>query len=145
VQSCGGTKAGISPAEARFFLAVFLVEAPLDGAASGRDRFFAADEFDGERWEIHSAFADVRDLFPVMNDFGPRPLPAAMSSIERPEATEASLSRTVFFFPSRANASRCLINSQLVRFSPSRFRIRVRIQPPWSFSPSKVKSSLPLR
>ncbi len=73
--------------------------------------------------------------FPVMNAFGPRPLPAAMSSIERPEATEASSSKIVFFLPSRANASRCLISSQLVRFSPSRLRIRVRIQPPWSFSP----------
>jgi hypothetical protein len=29
-------KAGMSPSEARFFLAVFLVEARLDRAASGR-------------------------------------------------------------------------------------------------------------
>jgi hypothetical protein len=38
VQSCGGTKAGMSPSEARFFLAVFAVEDRLDLAASGRDR-----------------------------------------------------------------------------------------------------------
>src|SRR5690242_9296775 len=127
----------MSRSEARFFfLAIFLVGDRLDRDASGRDRFFAADAFEAARCEVHSAFADARDLFPVMNALGPRPLPAAMSSIERPEAMEESSSRTVFFFPSRANASRCLINSQLVRFSSSRFRIRVRIQPPWSFSPS---------
>jgi hypothetical protein len=116
--------------EARFFLGTFLVEDRFERAASGRGRFFVDDAFDAARWDVHSAFADALDLLPVMKAFGPRPLPAAMSSIERPDAMEASSSRILFFFPSRANASRCLINSQLVRFSPSRLRIRVRIQPP---------------
>src|SRR5262245_33950302 len=121
-------KAGMSPSdEARFFLAALLVDDRFERAASGRDRFFAAAVFDAARCEVHSAFADARDLPPVMNAVGPRPLPAAISSIERPEATEASSSRIVFFLPSRAKASRCFINSQLVRFSPFRVRIRARI------------------
>src|SRR4030095_9092978 len=132
-------------AEARFFLVAFLVYCPFDRAANGRDRFFVVEAFDAARWDVHSAFADARDLLPVMKAFGPRPLPAAMSSIERPDATEASSSRIVFFFPSRAHASGGLIISQLLRFSPSRLRILVRIQPPRSFSPSRVKSSLPFR
>src|SRR5450631_4493247 len=103
-------------------------------AAMGRDRFSADDARAVARWDVHSAFAGARDFFAVTNGFGPRPLPAAISSIDRPEATDASSSKILFFFPSRANSSRCLIRSQLVRFSPSRFRIRVRIQPPCSFS-----------
>src|ERR1700753_2306173 len=71
-----------------------------------------------------------RDVLAVTKGLGLRPLLTVISSIDRPEATDLSSSRTRFFFPSRANASRCLMSSQLVRFSPSRCRIRVRIQPP---------------
>src|SRR6202012_2944625 len=85
-----------------------------------------------------------RDVLAVMNGLGLRPLLNAISSIDRPEATDLSSSRIRFLLPSRANASRCLMSSQLVRFSPSRCRIRVRIQPPLRFSPSRVKSNLPL-
>jgi hypothetical protein len=77
----------MSRSDARFFLVVFFVEDRCDRAASGRDFFFATEVFDAGLCEVHSAFAGDRDLFPVMNAFGPRPLPAAMSSMERPEAT----------------------------------------------------------
>lgn len=45
--------------EARFFLAGFLIEDRFERAASGRERFFAADVFDAARCEVHSAFADA--------------------------------------------------------------------------------------
>src|ERR1700709_1836645 len=112
------------------FLPRFFLDECGARAAAGGDRPFGDDTRAAARCDFHSAFAGARDRFFVMNGFGPRPLPAAISSIERLEATDASSSKILFFSPSRANASRCLIRSQLVRFSPSRLRIRVRIQPP---------------
>src|SRR6478672_4855309 len=132
-------KGGILPEGARFFLAAFFPEDRLVRAATGRDRFLAGDNRAAARCDFHSAFAGARDFLAVTKGFGPRPLPAAISSIDRLDATDVSSSRMRFFFPSQANSSRCLIRSQLVRLSPSRWRIRVRIQPPWSFSPSRVK------
>ena len=115
------------------------------GAIDARVRavFFASDARVVARCDFHSACAGARERFAMTNGFGPRPLPAAIFSIDRLEATDASSSDILFFFPSRENLSRCLIRKQLVRFSPSRWRIRVRIHPPPSFSPSSVKSSLP--
>src|SRR5689334_14932515 len=132
-------------ASSRFCFLALLIAEDFDRSGRDRDFFFVGDVFDDARWEVHSAFADARDFLPVMNAFGPRPLPAAMSPIERPDATDVSFSRILFFLPSRAAASRCLINNQLLRLSPSRLRILVRIQPPLSFSPSRVKSSFPFR
>src|ERR1700712_2398824 len=122
-------KGGIFRSEEVFFAAFFLDDR-LDRAATGREFFFAEEVRAVAWWDFHSAFADARALLVMTNGFGPRPLPAAISSIDRPEATEASSSKIRFFRPSRANSSRCLIRSQLVRFSPSRGRIRVNIQPP---------------
>src|SRR5262245_66157904 len=48
---------------------------------------------------------------PSMNGFGREPLPAVISSMPRPEATERSSSVTGLPL-SRAYASRCLIRSQ---------------------------------
>src|SRR3954447_5485594 len=112
------------------FLAAFFLGERSVRAATGRDRFFADDTRAAARCDFHSALAGARTRFAVMNGFAPRPFPAAISSIDRLEATDVSSSRILFFLPSRANASRCLIRSQLVRFSPSRLRIRVRIHPP---------------
>src|SRR3954453_17891737 len=112
-----------------FLVAFFLGDRPVR-AVTGRERFFADDARAEARWDCHSAFAGARDAFFVTKDFGPRPLPAAISSIDRLEATDVSSSKIRFFFPSRANSSRCLMRSQLVRFSPSRLRILARIQPP---------------
>src|ERR1700710_2582006 len=124
-------KGGVSPLGAAFvFLAAFFLGERSVRAATGWDRFFADVARAAARCDFHSALAGARDRLAVMNGFGPRPLPAAISSIDRLEATDASSSRILFFLPSLANASRCLIRSQLVRFSPSRLRIRVRIHPP---------------
>src|ERR1700709_2968851 len=117
------------------FLPAFLGGPPVR-AVTGRDLFFGNDARAEARCDFHSAFAGARDLFAVTNGFGPRPLPVAISSIDRPEATDVSSFKILFFFPSRENSSRCLIRSQLVRFTPSPDRIRVKIQPPCSFSPS---------
>src|SRR5664279_3528924 len=54
----------------------------------------------------------ARPDFAVMNGFGALPLPSAIWSIDRPEATEASSSRTLLALPSLANSSRCLISNQ---------------------------------
>jgi hypothetical protein len=88
----------------------------------------------GARWDFHSAFAGARDFFAVTKGFGPRPLPAAISSIDRLEATEVFSSKMRFFFPSRANSSRCLIRSQLplaysagYLFRDRRWRLQIRI------------------
>src|SRR6185295_20131943 len=54
----------------------------------------------------------------AMNGLAPWPLPAAICSRERPEATD--LSSLVTSSLSRANSSRCLINNQLLRFPCSR-------------------------
>jgi hypothetical protein len=104
-------------AVAFFFLALVRV-------ATGRDRIFADDARAVARWDFHSAFAGARYLLAVTKGFGPRPLPAVISSIDRLEATGVSSSKIRSFCPSRANSSRCLIRSQLVRYSPSRLRIR---------------------
>ena len=66
---------------------------------------------------VASARASLRES--SMKGFGARPLPAAMSLIGRPEATEAS-SSIIFCVAaaSRANSSRCLISSQFVRLPP---------------------------
>src|ERR1043165_7926536 len=55
----------------------------------------------------------------AMNGLGPRPLPAAICSMERAEATDLSCLATS---SSLANSSRCLISSQLLRLPPSRSR-----------------------
>ena len=53
-----------------------------------------------------------------MNGFGPRPLPAAIAAMVRPEATERSSASSASPSPSCAYSSRCLISSQLVRLPP---------------------------
>src|SRR4051812_20451980 len=120
----------LRPDGALFFRAAFCPRGRLLLAATGRDRFLTGVARAAARWDFHSALAAARDFLAVMKGFGPRPFPSAICSIARPEATEVSCSSILFPFPSRAKASRCLISSQLVRFTPSRLRIRVMIQPP---------------
>src|SRR3954469_11759195 len=70
------------------------------------------------RFEFHTASARPPPFLADMNGFGALPLPAAICSIARPEATERSSSRMLLALPSRAYSSRCLIKSQLVRLPP---------------------------
>src|SRR3954470_8932575 len=109
------------------------------------DRLTAVRAAAAALFELHTALAGRLARAALINGLGPLPLPSAISSMERPEATDRSFLRMVFFLPSRDASSRCLIRSQLVRFSPSRERMRVRIQPPDNLSPLSVKSSFPLR
>src|SRR5258708_3744217 len=132
MQSCGATKAG-GAASLLAFLAfeVFLAFAdflafddlavawrlavrPLVVADADDEAVFRASAA-LPRFEFHTASALVRPALPVMNGFGARPLPSAISSIARPDATEVSSSRMVLALPSLAYSSRCLIRSQLVR------------------------------
>src|SRR4051812_40073823 len=84
----------------------------------------AADRLTGARaqaaalFEPHTALAGRLARAALMKGLGPLPFPSVISSMERPEATERSSSRMVFFLPSRDASSRCLMRSQLVRFSP---------------------------
>jgi hypothetical protein len=50
-----------------------------------------------------------------MKDLGAWPLPAAITAMVRPEATDRSSSSSASSSPGRANSSRCLIRSQLLR------------------------------
>src|SRR6202035_2386582 len=75
-----------------------------------------------------SGAAVLDDLF--MNGLGPRPLPAAIEAIGRPEATDRSSRNSASPSPSRANSSRCLISSQLFFLRPLRSFIRTRTQLP---------------
>src|SRR5437016_6082587 len=69
--------------------------------------------------EFQTAAADAVRLL-IMNGFGARPLPAAISLSVRPEATERSSLSTPSLSPCFEYSSRCLINSQLVRLPPKR-------------------------
>ena len=75
-----------------------------------------------------------------------RPLPAAICSMVRPEATERSFVRMASPSPGLAHSSRCLISSQLLRLPPSRSCfMRTSTQPPCSLSPASTNFSSPLR
>ena len=96
------------------------------------------------RFECHTA-SDAAALPASMNGLGRRPLPAAISSMLRPEATDWSWSVTGAPL-SRSWPSRCLIRSQLLRLLRSRsWRMRTSTQLPCSFSPASVNFSSPLR
>src|ERR1700761_4498166 len=111
----------------------FFLDFLADGLFTRRARgelFFGVAFLAAARRGARCTVTFPRNVLAVTKGLGLRPLLTVISSIDRPEATDLSSSRTRFFFPSRANASRCLMSSQFVRFSPSRWRIRVRIQPP---------------
>jgi hypothetical protein len=89
-------------------------------SAFKRDGFFVVIPSGSEspvspRFEPHTA--SLRDFEPLlsMNDFGARPFPDAIWAIELPEATERSSCSSAPPSSSRANLSRCLIRSQLLR------------------------------
>jgi hypothetical protein len=75
-----------------------------------------------------------------------RPLPLAISTMVRPEATERSSSDGPVTFPSTAPSSRCLISIQLFFGFPglSPFS-RTMTQEPCMRSPSMTNLSSPLR
>jgi len=60
-----------------------------------------------------SALADLRDL--RMKGTGPRPFPAAIAAIVRPDATERSFASSASRSLSCSVPSRCLMRSQLFR------------------------------
>src|SRR5262245_59287460 len=64
------------------------------------------------RLELQTASDSYCEPF-SMKGLGLRPLPAAMSAIVRPEATERSSARVPFPLPARSKASRCFMSSQL--------------------------------
>src|SRR5262249_54797962 len=73
-----------------------------------------------------------------------RPLPSAISGMERPLTTESGISSsTSASFALRAHSSFDLISSQLSFVSWGRRCMRTRCQLPCSFSPSSVKVRLP--
>src|SRR5262249_798980 len=75
-----------------------------------------------------------------------RPLPSAISGMERPLATDSgSCSRMSGSFGPRAASSLALISSQFSFFSPALPRMRTRCQRPCSFSPSSSKLIRPFR
>src|SRR5258708_6497177 len=96
------------------------------------------------RFEFQTASAGNVFLVFSMKGFGRGPLPAAISAIVRPEATERSSATIASPSFSRANSSRCLINSQLVRLLPLRSRfIRTSTQLPCRRSPSSLNFRVP--
>src|SRR5215475_6818292 len=98
---------------ARFFVLDFVDACSL---AVRKDALLASSF----RFECQTA-SDAAAFPDAMNGFGRRPLPAAISSRVRPEATEWSSSVTASPF-SRAYASRCLMRSQLFRLLRLRSR-----------------------
>jgi hypothetical protein len=66
------------------------LEQPSSIDARVRAVFFASDARVVARCDFHSACAGARERFAMTNGFGPRPLPAAIFSIDRLEATDAS-------------------------------------------------------
>ena len=70
--------------------------------ASARRRRRAGLSAPLSRFECQTALALKLFALPSMNGFGLRPLPAAISSMLRPEATERSWSRMPSSSPSRS-------------------------------------------
>src|SRR6187455_2746135 len=78
---------------------------------SGSDPFLGGDAWAEARCGFHSAFAGALDLLAATKGFGPLTMPSVICSIDRLEATDVSCCKIIFFAPSRANSSRCLIRS----------------------------------
>src|SRR4029077_10977922 len=93
---------------------------------------------------VHTASARASFVLASIKGLGRRPAPAAICSIDRPEAAERSSRSNASASPGLALESRCLISSQLVLLPPYRSpRIRTRTQLPVSRLPSSVNLRSP--
>src|SRR5689334_18898311 len=92
-------------------LGTVLARTAFDGGcgmtASAERKSAAAPLFEFQIASAGACFVAAR-----MNGLGPRPLPAAIVAILRPDATERSAASKTSLL-SRANSSRCFMRSQL--------------------------------
>src|SRR5262249_43735765 len=92
----------------------------------------------------HTARASAALAPAALKGLAPRPFPAAILAMGRPDATHrSSARRRSAAVP--GNAARVLVKSQLLRLLPLRLFMRTNTQPPLSLSPARVNFSSPLR